>query len=426
MVEELRVPRHVRIRQRFPRPVERDPQLAVRRELEQLFPPGSIREGAEIAVTVGSRGIEGIARITRAVVDFLRDRRARPFILPAMGSHGGAAAEAQAHLIAHYGVTEETMGCPVRPAMETRSLGRTRSGVEVRVAETAYAADGILLVNRVKPHTDYKGELESGLAKISAIGLGKYDGAREIHSHIFDVGLGGAIREVSETIVGTGKVIGGLAILENAYHETARIAGVPADRLFEREAELLREARTLMPRLPLDELEVLWCQYLGKNISGAGMDTNIIGRSVYGYTPGVPWCEGMPGILRIIVSDITDESDGNAVGMGLADYATDRFIGKVDRRVTEINAMTACSPNGAKTPIILANDLECLLAAIRTARRRPGGPRVVLIRDTLSLESVWVSEACLAELRDREDIDILGEPEELKFDTKGALGELFE
>ena len=408
-------------RQSFPRPCVPDVALAVKGELEKLFPRSSIRPGAEIGVTVGSRGIAGIASMARAAVDFLKSRDARPFIVPAMGSHGGAVAEGQRNLIAHYGVTEETMGAPIRDAMETRSLGRTAEGVEVFIAETAWKSDGVLLMNRVKPHTDYKGKIESGLSKICAIGLGKYDGAQEYHSHIFDIGLGAAIESAARKIVSAGKIAGGLAILENAYHETAKIEGVAVQGFFEHEQALLEEARKLMGSLPLKEIDVLLCDRMGKNISGAGLDTNIIGRGVYGYLQGVPWQDWMPSIYRIVARDLSDESDGNAVGMGLVDFATERFLKKVNHRITTINAVTACSPVNARTPVIQKNDREALATAIKTCPRRPGGPLVVYVRDTLELENVYLSEACLPLVRAKDNLQVLSGPEPLRFDGEGNV-----
>jgi len=393
----------------------------VKSELESLFPPGKLKPGAEIGVTVGSRGIVGIAVAARAAVDFLKSRGARPFILPAMGSHGGAVAAGQQNLIAHYGVTEESMGAPVRDAMETRSLGKTDEGVEVFIAETAWNSDGILLMNRIKPHTDFKGTLESGLSKICAIGLGKYEGAREYHSHLFDIGLGAAIESAARHVVATGKIVGGLAILENAYHETAKIEGVGVQDFFAHEEKLLNEARTLMGSLPLAELDVLVCDRMGKNISGAGLDTNIIGRNVYGYSPGVPWIEGMPAIYRIVVCDLSDESDGNAVAMGLVEFSTERFKKKINHRSTMINAVTACSPAGAKMPIILKNDTEAISTALRTCPRRPSGPLVCHIRDTLELENVYLSEACLPLIEAKAHIKALSEPAPLSIDDEGNI-----
>jgi hypothetical protein len=415
------IPAFFRLRQRFARPRVEDLTAAVRGELEGLLAAETVAPGAEIGVTVGSRGIRSIATIARAAVDVLKQQGVRPFIIPAMGSHGGATAEAQRRLIAHYGVTEEAMGCPVRAEMETRSLGETSTGIEVRFSEAAWRSDGILLVNRIKPHTDYKGPIESGLTKICAIGLGKYDGAREIHRHRFATGLGPAIRSVAETLLATGKILGGLAILENAYHETARVVGVPVGSLFEAEERLLADARGLMGRLPLDEVDVLVCDRLGKNISGTGLDTNVTGRCVYGYLPGTAWCEGMPSIRRIVVMDVSDESDGNAVGMGQVDLVPDRFARRIDHRVTSLNALTSCAPTAAKMPVVLPDDREAILAGIRTSPIRPEGPRVVYVRDTLELEHVLVSEACRPQVEDRDDVEVVSGPEPLRFDDEGRL-----
>jgi hypothetical protein len=423
---ETPVPLFFRIRQRFPRPQVADVGAEVRAELEGLLAPLSLPPGAGIGVTVGSRGISGIAAITRAVVDVLRERGARPFVIPAMGSHGGATAEGQRRLLAHFGVTEEAMGCPIRAEMETRRVGHTPSGVEARIAEAAWRSNGVLLLNRIKPHTDFRGPTESGLAKMCAIGLGKYDGARAIHRHLLTLGLGTAVREVAEVLFATGRILGGLGILENAYHETARIAGVPVEVLLETEEGLLAEARGLMGRLPLDEIDVLVCDRLGKNVSGTGLDTNVTGRSVYGYLPGTAWCEGMPRILRIVVMDISEESDGNAVGMGQVDLVPERFARRIDRHVTQLNALTSCAPTAARLPVVLPDDREAFLTAIRTSPLRPEGPRVVYVRDTLALEDVLVSEACRPLVEDRDDIEIVSGPEVLHFDAQGRLHSPFD
>jgi hypothetical protein len=424
-VTEDLLPRFFRVRQRFPRPRLDDVPAAMRAELERVFPAGSLRPGMEIGVTVGSRGIRGIAEMARAAVDFFKERQAQPFILPAMGSHGGAEGEEQRDLIAEYGVTEETMGVPIRYAMETRSLGKTDGGVEVFLARAAWDADGVLLLNRIKPHTDFKGRIESGLSKICAIGLGKLDGAREYHSHIFDIGLGEAILQASGRVLESGKILGGVGILENAYHDTARLGGVTVDGFFDQEAALLDEARGLMGRLPFGQFDVLVCDRMGKNISGAGLDTNIIGRGVYGYVAGQPWMEGMPSITRIAVLDLSDESHGNGTGMGLVDFATERFYDKVDLRVTRINSVTACAPGGAKTPVVLPTDREAIATAVRTTQRRPEGPRVAYIRDTMALEELYLSEALLAETRAASDLEILSEPAPLPFDDAGTLASPF-
>ena len=424
--KDVDLPRMALVKQRFPRPRVEDAPAAVRGELEKLFPRGAIRPGSEIGITVGSRGIAGIADMAKAAVDWLGGRDARPFIIPAMGSHGGATSEGQRSLIAHYGVTEASMGCPIRDAMETRSLGRSPEGVNVFIAQAAWNSDGVILLNRVKPHTDYKGPIESGLSKICAIGLGKYDGAQEYHSHIFGIGLGKAIQSAAKRILEEKKILGGIAILENAYHETAKIEGVPVQGFFEHESRLLEEARKLMGRLPLREIDVLLCDRMGKNISGAGLDTNIIGRGVYGYIQGVPWQQGMPAIYRIVVRDVSDESEGNAVGMGMVEFATEKFARKVNHRITAINAVTACSPVNARMPVILPNDREALATAIRTCPRRPEGPLVVYARDTLELERVYVSEAGLPLLAGEENIEVASRPEPMRFDAEGNLVSPFE
>jgi len=418
---EIRPPRLVELAIRFPRPQAGDVIGATRAAVDRVLADQPGIHGAEIGVTVGSRGITGIATIARAAIDTLRARGARPFVIPAMGSHGGATSHGQRRLLEHYGVTEETMGVPIRDAMAARSLGRTPEGVEAFMAETAWAADGVLLLNRVKPHTDFKGDIESGLAKICSIGLGKLEGARECHGRIFDIGLGAAMRSAAARVLASGKILGGVAILENAYHETARIAAVTAADLFAEEELLLREARSLMGKLPLSEIDVLLCEQMGKNISGAGLDTNVIGRSVYGYAQGIPWHPGLPLIRRIVVRDLTAESEGNAVGMGMVDFVPRRFAAKVDSEVTALNAITARSPENARWPIVADTDRECLRLALETAPQREGGALVLHVRDTLELGRVFASEPCLPLLHGREDVEVVGPPAPLRFESDGSL-----
>jgi hypothetical protein len=428
MLNELPLPRMFPVRQTFDRPRVADIPAAVAQELGRLFPAGSpkVRPGARIGITVGSRGIAGIDEISRAAVDFFKSRKARPFIIPAMGSHGGATPEGQKALLAHYGVTEEGMGCPIRAEMATISLGRAEGGVEAHLAQVAWESDGVLLLNRIKAHTDYKGTIESGLTKICAIGLGKLDGARECHGRLFDLGLGRAIRSVAEMVLATGKVLGGLAILENAYHETARLAGVVAAGLFESEEVLLLAAKAMGASLPFGELDLLICDRLGKNISGAGFDTNVIGRSVYGYVPGVPWMDGMPSIQRLFVRDLSDESDGNGVGMGMADFTTPRMLAKVNHAVTQLNCFTSRAPFAGRSPLVLPNDREAVATALSTCRRRPDGPLVTHIQDTLHLHDLFLSEALLPAARLSPRLEVLGEPQPMKFDGEGWMEDPFE
>jgi hypothetical protein len=400
----------------FPRPAVTDVGAATRDAVAQVLASCALPAGAEIGVTVGSRGIANIAAIARAAIAALKEYGHRPFVIPAMGSHGGATSAGQRSLLAHFGVTEAEVGVPIRDAMAARSLGLTAEGIEAFIAEVAWQADGVLLLNRVKPHTDFKGPLESGLAKMCAIGLGKYEGARECHRQVFGIGLGNALRSAAARIIESGKILGGVAILENAYHETARIEAVTLDRFFDTEERLLAEAKRLMGRLPLDEIDILLCDRMGKNISGAGIDTNIIGRSVYGYEQGRPWHEGMPVIHRIVVRDLADESDGNAVGMGMVDFVPRRFARKVNEAVTVLNATTARSPENAKWPIVLETDRDCLRMALATVPERATGPLVLYVRDTLELGRALVSEACLPLLRGTAGVAITGQAEPARWE----------
>jgi hypothetical protein len=413
--------------QKFDRPVVADIPATVHEELGRVFLADAIKKGARIGVTVGSRGISNIATITLAAVDFLKSREANPFIIPAMGSHGGATAEGQTRLLAHYGVTEESMGCPVRAEMETETIGKTPKGMDVYVAKVALDSDGILLLNRIKPHTDYKGPIESGLTKISAIGLGKLDGATSYHSRIYDLGLGGAVRDAAEKIFGAGDIIlGGLGIIENAYHETAKLTAMPAATLFKEEEKLLKEAFRLMGKLPFSECDVLLCDRIGKNISGTGMDTNIIGRNVRGFTQGKPWFDGMPAIHRIFVRSLTAETEGNAIGMGLAEFCTTRFVDSINYEYSQLNSFTACSPLGVQTPAALPNDRLGIQMAIRTCGYRDRGYTLCFIRDTLALENIYLSEHFLEEEETMALVEAQTDPEPLTFDAEGWLQSPFE
>ena len=414
------IPLMLPVRQEFARPRLGDISGAVGRELAQVFSDRKLLEGKRIGVTVGSRGISNIAAIAKAAIDFLKGAGAEPFIIPAMGSHGGGTSEGQRALIAHYGVTEETMGAPIRAQMETRVLG-TVDGLEVNCAEAACDSDGILLLNRVKPHTDMKADVESGLTKIGAIGLGKLDGAERCHNEVVGMGLDKAIVVATSEMIRRKIVIGGLAILENAYHETAKIAAVGPENLINRERELLIEAKSLMPRLPLDEIDVLFIKRIGKNISGAGMDTNIVGRNVYGFVPGESWRPEMPSIFRIVVSELAEESNGNAIGMGLADFGTERLREQVDFYPSYLNAVTGFSPLASHLPVILEDDRAALATAIATSRPRRPGPYVVAIRDTLALTSIFVSKACRAIIEDVPGAEIVGGPQSLPYDEEGYV-----
>ena len=391
-----------KIRQSFPRPRVADIEGTVTAQLAALNLP--LKLGASIAVAVGSRGIANIARVVGATVKFLQARGARPFVVPAMGSHGGATAEGQAALLASYGITEPAMGCPIRATMEVAELPNDELETKLFMDRFAWESDGVIVINRIKPHTDFHGTHESGLAKMSVIGLGKERQAFEMHS--FGVrGLRDLVPQAARRLFATGKILAGLGIVENACDETMLIEAIPAVAIFTRETELLAIAKQNMARLPVDQLDVLIVDRFGKNISGTGMDTNIIGRRhITGEAE-----PASPRINMIVLADLTEESHGNATGMGFGDIITRRLYQKIDFAVTYKNVMTAGFPDRAKMPMVAETDRAALDIALRAALCRDvARARVVRIRDTLHLDELFVSEAVLEEIRGRPGLEIAG------------------
>jgi hypothetical protein len=403
-----------RIFQHFDRPQVSDIESTVRAQLAGSgikFP-----RGGAIAIAVGSRGIANLDRIVRTVVDFIAAAGAKPFIIPAMGSHGGATARGQAELLATYGITEETMGCPVRSSMDVVQLDRSGLPNAVFMDRHAWNSQGVILINRIKPHTDFLGRFGSGLAKMAVIGLGKEKQASEMHR--FGVhGLKELVPQTAAQVLATGKILLGLAIVENAYDETALIEAVPVDVILTREPELLKIAHANMPRLPVDDIDVLIVDRLGKNISGTGMDTNIIGRIRIAGEPE----RLAPRIRSIVVTDLTPESHGNATGMGLADVVTRRFQDKTDFAVTYTNIITSGFLERGKLPVVAENDRQAFEIALRGAGSRdPESARVIRIRDTLHLAELLVSWAILAEVKGRANIVSVGQAVEA-FESSGEL-----
>ncbi|MFN0124020.1 MAG: lactate racemase domain-containing protein [Blastocatellia bacterium] len=414
------LPKVFRVRQNFQTPRVDDIPAAVAAAMERFRP--RLTPGATVAVGAGSRGISHIAVIIRAVCEVLRDFGAQPFIIPAMGSHGGATAEGQLHILEGYGITAEAMGVPIRATMDVVELGRTPSGVMVYQDRHAAEADFILPVNRVKLHTDFKGETESGVVKMTAVGFGKLAGAKEYHRQAFHLTFPRVFQEVARQVLSTGRMLGGLGILENPLHETARIAAVSADNFIGEEQALLAEARAMMPRIPCERIDLLIVDEIGKNISGAGLDTNIIGRSVNGYVENVPTHANTPVIKRMLVCDLTPESNGNGVGIGMADFTTARFMDKLDLNASVINCLTAMTPFNIKLPIYFPTDREAIAAGIRTAGREDlSQGRVVRIKNTLSLSEIEMSAHYLDEISARGDLTVLGEPRDMDFMDNGNL-----
>lgn len=380
---------------------------------EQVGAKLNIAPGARIAITAGSRGVANIARITKAIVDAVKAKDGAPFIIPAMGSHGGATAEGQREILASYGIAEETMGCPVRSSMEVVELDGGGLELSVFMDKHAFDADGVILVNRIKPHTAFHGQFESGLIKMSVIGLGKERQASALHS--FGIyGLKTLMPQVGRRILETGKVLLGVGIVENAYDETAIIeAMTPAEILF-REPELLDIAKDLMPRFPLGDIDVLVVDQIGKNISGSGMDPNVIGRMrIRGEAE-----PEFPAIKVIAVTDLTEASHGNACGIGLADVVTRRLVNKVDWDATYMNGVTSGFYEHFMLPIVAATDAQALEWGIRASHDPHQPKKIVRIKDTLHLGEMYVSDAALELVGGK--VETISEPKNL-FNEQGAL-----
>ncbi len=406
------------VRQKFSREREEDAAGAVRRELQKVLGSGSVQAGARIGITAGSRGIRNIDVILRSVVSGLKALGARPFIFPAMGSHGGGTAEGQAGVLAHYGITEASMGCPVLSSMAAVQIGRSPRGIPVFLDRHASEADHVVVVNRVKAHTEFKGEIESGIMKMMLIGMGKQEGAQVYHKAFADYGFDQLVESLAAVVIEGARVLCALAILENAYEETALIRGLAPEEIVASERGLLRMAKDLSPKLPFDEIDVLIVDEMGKNISGSGMDTNVIGR-FYNLVAKEP---AKPRIKRIFVRDLTEESLGNATGVGLADYAHRRLRDRMDRRATANNCLIAGNPEKARVPIICESDREGLEYSFGTIGLTSAeNARVIRIHNTLHIAEVDISRAFMQEAKGRPDLEVLAGPVPLTLDGSGAL-----
>jgi len=417
----MKLPRMAKARQMFRQPEIGDVPAEIVSELGRKGLEDRVEPGQRIAVTAGSRGIANIPLILGTVVAELRALGAEPFILPAMGSHGGATPEGQIGVLHSLGVTEESVGAPIEAGMEVEVIGSLPDGVDVCLSGLALEADGIFVVGRVKPHTDFKGEIESGLLKMLAIGLGNQKGAEMIHWHQYD-GYHRILPEAGRLIAEETNVVMGLAVLENARHGTAEVHALLPEEFYEREMGLLETAKGLLPRLPFDNLDVLVVEEIGKNISGVGMDTNVTGKF---WMPG-EHDPGAPEIKKIAVLDLSEETHGNAIGIGLADVTTRRAYEKIDRHQTYVNCLTQGSTETGKIPPYLANDRDAIATAIRISGPvEPERSRVIRIKNTQELETLYVSEALAEELSAspglQERLALLGEPREMQFDVLGYL-----
>jgi hypothetical protein len=416
-------PRVMLVRQKFPDRALRDIPAAVTEELANSNFASKIPPGGTVAIGVGSRGIVNIDMITQAVVEYWKSIGRKPFLFPAMGSHGAATAEGQADVLAHYGITEATMGCPLRSQLDVVSLGKSPEGIEAFMDRLAYESDGVMIIGRVKWHTDFSGKIESGLFKMMAIGLGKFAGAKAYHAIAYrELGLEAVILSVGRQVLSSGKVIGGLAVLEDANHATAKVAAVPAETMERDEEELLKLVSSWKGRIPVKTLDILTVDEMGKHISGAGMDTKVINRSVWGECNCFP---DLPLIRRIFTRSLSPMSYGNAVGIGLADVVTDRLVNSVDWRITHINSITSNSITAIRTPIHFPTDKECLeKAALAAGVFDLSTVTVVRIRNTMHLELMEMTETLRAEVEANPDLEIL-ETRDWSFDEEGNLPDTF-
>jgi hypothetical protein len=405
------------VRQKFPSASAIDVRASLRRDFKPRVKPG-----ARIAVGAGSRGITNLAAVVGEVIDLLKDAGAKPFLVPAMGSHGGATPEGQIQILSEYGVTEAAMGAPIHASMETVVLGETEDGVPVRFGKAALDSDGIVVINRVKPHTDFGAPLGSGILKMIAIGFGKQAGAAAYHAAASRLGMERIIRTVSKVVLPKVPILAAVALLEDTEHQTARIVVLRAEEVEAREEEIQAEARRLMPRLPFDEIDLLIVDRIGKNISGAGMDPNITGRGVHGYSSKLSEHTVKPVIHRVYVRDLTPESHGNAIGIGMADFTTTRLAKSIDAHATGMNALTSLSINSFKIPMAFDSDRDAIRLALESVPRADGRPpRVVRIKDTLNLVRVEVSDAYQGDLATRSDLEVLGPARDVVFDPQGNL-----
>jgi hypothetical protein len=380
-----------------------------------------IRPGMQVAITCGSRGVNNVALITKAIADFVKSKGAKPFVVPAMGSHGGATAGGQRALIEGYGVTEEFVGCPILSSMETVEIGTSESGpggkrYAVRIDKNAAAADGIIVAGRIKPHTDFHGPYESGIMKMMAIGLGKREGADICHQNGFGY-MAEMVPLFGRTIIKHAPVILGFGILENAYCETCRFAALRPEEIAQKEPALLEEARSHLPRILFEKTDVLVVDRIGKDISGDGMDPNITGASSCS-----PWVSGGISANRTVILDLTNETHGTAMGIGAAHAITRRLFEKIDYDATYVNAITSRGIDFVRIPAIAENDREAIQLGLRTCI---GGdqdnPRIIRIADSLHTETIWISPALCKEAEANSRLQIISGPEDWAFNKDGNL-----
>lgn len=416
-------PRMFRVRQTFDDSRVDSIPAAVAEQLTGSSLAAKVLPGQSVAISVGSRGIANIATIVREIVDYVKSLGGVPFIVPAMGSHGGGTAEGQAALLGRYGVTEAAMGCEIRSSMETVVVAQAKEGFDVHFDRHASTADHVIVCNRIKPHTRFVGEIESGLMKMLLIGLGKRNGAVVYHQAIQNFSFGQIIRSVAGEVLDRCPIALGVAILENGYDQTAAIEAVEPEQFESRERQLLLQARGMMPALPFDRADLMIVDQIGKDISGAGMDTNIVGRK---YNDHVAREDEFPKIHQIYVRGLTKATAGNATGIGIAEYCHQRLVEAMDVPATRINCLTGGHVTAAMVPIHFDTDREVLAAAINQAGLvAPADVRWMWAPNTLEISEVMCSEIYWDQAAERSNLQIVHPPEPIRFDEEGQLLEVF-
>jgi len=423
MPNKIDFPKMVEVRQTYPPSPQLDFSSLLDEQFNETGVLKKITPGMRIAVGVGSRGIANLLEIVKATLDVLIAAGARPFIIPAMGSHGGATSAGQSKILAEYGITTESLGVPIETSMDVLKIGTACDDLDVVFSVPALDADGVIVINRIKPHTDFRGRLGSGILKMLTIGCGKQVGAANAHRAAALLGHEIVILEFSKVILGTVPVLCGVAIVEDQLHQTAEIEVMLPDVMLRGECRLLEKARSLMPRLPLDEIDLLIIDRIGKEISGTGMDTNIIGRDIAGYSTSLNQdCSEVPRISRIFVRELSPETNGNGIGIGLADFTTKRAVNDLDLHNMYTNALTSIGLQAAKIPIQFDTDREAMEGALDTlGSLNPETARMVRIFNTLNLERLLVSESCVDALRERPGVTIFGPAQDIQFDNLGNL-----
>ena len=425
LLDASALPRMLRVRQGFPQstPLEIPASVAEQISLVQ----DRLTPGTRVALTVGSRGIANIKEIVFAVLGELKAAGVEPFIVPAMGSHGGATPEGQKRILADYGITEQTMGVPIEAAMETREIGRTQNGIPAFTSSAALSADGIVVLNRVKPHTDYFSRtVGSGLIKMMVVGMGKHDGAANFHRTAVHHGYEDTLKMLGRVVLDNAPILFGIGLVENQYHQTVRLEAVLPEQIETQESELLNQAASLMPGLPFEEMDLLIVDRIGKNISGVGMDPNVIGRHAHHYSTLLHnELECRPFIRRLFVRGLTPETHGNAIGIGLADATHEKLAEQMDAQSMFVNVRTSLTLHSAKLPMQFPSDRTAISAMLDTlALDDSAQARVVRIPNTLELTQLEISESLAAIAKDNDSLTLESDPFEWAFDSEDNLQDL--